>query len=514
MRVDRWWRGGECRATGITIPVDQARAAPRTTGEGGRAMTGGGSVKVRTLVIASLAALLLPLLIGGVFVLGVVAQLPASHQARVEGPHGVDGVAASSYAWVVPAGEGRVVIVDAGQDPDARAIATEVGGREVLGILLTHAHADTIAGIDAYPDVPVFVGPGDEQLLKGEVEPKGWMAAWLARSLPRPRLPEEIREVEDGEVVELGSARFRAVHLPGHTPGSVAWVWRDVVFVGDALLVKPQMMTMMAAFSDDEEQARESLKRLLDVDFQYAADARGGLVSDARSTLVGFLGEGAPEPTIRMRDAAEVYEEASLQRGEPVVLHGVIRVDPWGLARDPSTAPELVTDDGRIYRLPSDGRTSTGEAIAWTTLFNRPATVRGRPVRWPLGVAADPRPLLEVDEVERDRDTSASEGAVERLDPTAWRRGQWVELVGPLERIAPLSEGATWGEATVGGAAGAVPLELVEGRTGQVITVLGDVVQGGADPRFSARAICLGDQPGCGVRVPSLADLPEPGPAL
>ena len=79
---------------------------------------------------------------GGLFVLGVAAQLPGGGAARLDAPHEAHGVMATgSYAWVVPAGKGQVVIVDAGQDPDARALSTEVGGREVLAILLTHAHA-------------------------------------------------------------------------------------------------------------------------------------------------------------------------------------------------------------------------------------------------------------------------------------------------------------------------------------------------------------------------------------
>ncbi len=460
-------------------------------------------MKVRTLVIATLAALLIPLFIGGVVVLGVAAQIPANGKTRIEGPHGAHGVAATSFAWVVPAGQGRVVIVDAGQDPDARALATEVGGREVLGILLTHAHADTIAGLDAYPDVPVYVGPGEKELLEGKVESKGWMAAWLARSLPRPRLPERIEEVTDGQVVELGSARFRAVHLPGHTAGSVAWVWRDTVFVGDALLVQPRMMTMMPAFSDDEDQARASLKHLLEVDFQHAIDARGGVASDARSTLIGFLGETAPKATIHMEDAPDVYIEESIDVGPPMTLHGVVRVDPRVLARDPAAAPELVTDDGRIYRLPPDG-----DEASWAGVLNRSVSMRARPVRHPLGAAADPRPLLRVDSMERDRDAGGTDGPVDRADPSSWCRGQWVEVTGPLTAVEALSRGASWGEATVGGVVGSVPVALVQGLEGQVVTVLGDVVQGGADPRFSAHAICLGDQPGCGVTVPGLSDAP------
>jgi glyoxylase-like metal-dependent hydrolase (beta-lactamase superfamily II) len=462
-------------------------------------------VKVRTLLIASVAALLIPLMVGGIFVLGVATQLPAGSGARIEAPHGAYGVMATgSYAWVVPAGKGKVVIVDAGQDPDARSLSTEVGGREVVAILLTHAHADTIAGIDAFPDAPVYLGPGEKALLTGETESKGWMAAWLARSLPRPRLPEKVEEVADGQELELGQARFRAVHLPGHTGGSVAWVWRDVVFVGDALLVQPSMMTMMAAFSDDEEQAKKSLEKLLAVDFDTAADARGGLRDGARAKLADFLNIPAPEPSVQMMDAADEYDEDGVEVGELVVLHGVVRVDPRRVARNPDAAPELVTDDGRVFRLPPQAVDTDGSELSWMKMINRPVSVRARPMRRPLGAAADPRPLLVLEHVERDRDTTPSAGPVERIDPASWRRGQWVELVGPVDDVAALSSDAIWGEATLGGVVGAVPVSLVEGREGQVLTALATVTQGGAEPRFAAHALCVGDVPSCGVRVRGL----------
>ncbi len=460
-------------------------------------------MKVRTLLLASLAALLIPLMVGGLFVLGVATQLPSGGQARIEAPHGAYGVMATgSYAWVVPAGKGKVVIVDAGQDPDGTSLSTEVGGREVLAILLTHAHADTIAGVDAFPDVPVYVGPGETPLLRGDVEAKGWMAAWLARSLPRPRLPLEVEEVADGQELELGQARFRAVHLPGHTAGSVAWVWRDVVFVGDAVLVQPRLMTMMAAFSDDEPQAKKSLEKLLPIDFVSLADARGGLRGEARPALVEFLGAEASEPTVRMLDAAEAHETPSLEVGELVVLHGVVRMDPRRRAGD--VAPELVTDDGRVFRLPPEAVDTDGSELPWLKMINRPVTVRGRPIRRALGAAADPRPLLKLEHVERDRGVDDSQGAVERSAPESWRRGQWVELVGPVGDIAPLVPGSMWGEATIGEVQGSVPVGLVEGRQGQVLTVLATVSQGGAEPRFAAHALCVGDVPGCGVRLPGL----------
>jgi glyoxylase-like metal-dependent hydrolase (beta-lactamase superfamily II) len=214
----------------------------------------GGAVKVRTLVV--IGALLIPVILGGVLVLGVAVQLPIGNMPRVKGPHDMIGVLGqSTYGWVIPAGEKSVVIVDAGQDPSAKALRGEVGGREVLAVLMTHGHSDTSAGIDAFPDATLVYGPGEGPLLRGEVLPQGWLASWLARSAPKVRLPETIVEATDGQVLEFGTARIRVTHVPGHTAGSVVYQWRDVALVGDAVLVKPDWMMMPEAFSDAPEQA-------------------------------------------------------------------------------------------------------------------------------------------------------------------------------------------------------------------------------------------------------------------
>ena len=71
----------------------------------------------------------------------------------------------------------------------------------------------------------------------------------------------------EGELA-IGDARFRVVPVPGHTGGSVAYLWRDVLFAGDALVGGPPLALLPASFTDDEAQARASLSALLPLEFQ------------------------------------------------------------------------------------------------------------------------------------------------------------------------------------------------------------------------------------------------------
>ncbi|ADQ84806.1 MBL fold metallo-hydrolase [Methylovorus sp. MP688] len=45
------------------------------------------------------------------------------------------------------------------------------------------------------------------------------------------------RQLKDGDTVELGNERLQVIATPGHTPGSVSFLWKDRVFTGDSLLI-------------------------------------------------------------------------------------------------------------------------------------------------------------------------------------------------------------------------------------------------------------------------------------
>lgn len=44
-------------------------------------------------------------------------------------------------------------------------------------------------------------------------------------------------QLQDGDRLQFGNETLRAIHTPGHTAGSMSYVWRDHVFTGDTLLI-------------------------------------------------------------------------------------------------------------------------------------------------------------------------------------------------------------------------------------------------------------------------------------
>src|SRR5258706_5492919 len=45
------------------------------------------------------------------------------------------------------------------------------------------------------------------------------------------------RLLEDGDVILFGQQEILTIATPGHTPGSVCYLWRDRLFTGDTLLI-------------------------------------------------------------------------------------------------------------------------------------------------------------------------------------------------------------------------------------------------------------------------------------
>ncbi len=44
-------------------------------------------------------------------------------------------------------------------------------------------------------------------------------------------------QLQHGDTLDFGGERLRALHTPGHTAGSMSYLWRNHVFTGDALLI-------------------------------------------------------------------------------------------------------------------------------------------------------------------------------------------------------------------------------------------------------------------------------------
>ncbi|WP_046320187.1 MBL fold metallo-hydrolase [Mycobacterium sp. UM_Kg1] len=121
--------------------------------------------------------------------------------------------------WIV-GDDSDVVVFDAAHD--AAPIVEAVAGRNVVAVVCTHGHNDHITvapELSRLLDAPVLLHPGDDML---------WQ-------MTHP--DSDFRAVTDGDILTVGGLELRALHTPGHSPGSVCWHAPEAgaVFSGDTL---------------------------------------------------------------------------------------------------------------------------------------------------------------------------------------------------------------------------------------------------------------------------------------
>ena len=111
----------------------------------------------------------------------------------------------------------------------------EKTGIEPKLILLTHAHVDHVAGLKEMCrryDLPVTMHHDGRVLLR-QAEAYGAVMGFEVERMD----DLDVQEVEDGDVLMLGEEKIECRYVPGHCPGSMAYVVPSakVVLTGDAL---------------------------------------------------------------------------------------------------------------------------------------------------------------------------------------------------------------------------------------------------------------------------------------
>lgn len=229
-------------------------------------------------------------LLAGVVFAPIAARRPFPQGDRMEHEGLVGLKAGMSLSWIIPTETG-VVLVDAGSEPGVELILAEIGDRTVHAVLITHGHFDHTAGLAVYKDIPIYVGPGEGALMRGEIKPGGWMArmSTFMMGSTLPNLPNMI-EFEDGQDIVIDGTIIRAMHTPGHTLGSAMYVWRNTLFSGDSIVSRGDHVSEIPkATADNYAQIRDSVARVLEVDFDRMADGHSGLQQNARLHVENFV---------------------------------------------------------------------------------------------------------------------------------------------------------------------------------------------------------------------------------
>ena len=126
----------------------------------------------------------------------------------------------------------RAIVVDPGDEADVISAVIDEEGATLTAIWLTHGHVDHVGAVGPLVErygVPVLLHEADLPLYE-RAAATGRLYGMLFDQPPSPN--EFVRE---GDVVKCGTTPFEVLHLPGHSPGQVAFVGDGVCFSGDVL---------------------------------------------------------------------------------------------------------------------------------------------------------------------------------------------------------------------------------------------------------------------------------------
>jgi hydroxyacylglutathione hydrolase len=122
-----------------------------------------------------------------------------------------------NYAYLLDDGSEELAVVDVSEAGPVRSALARTKGK-LTAVFSTHHHHDHVGGnleiAKEQPGARIFGFESD-----------------------RGRIPGQTEFLRDGQTFRWGKTDVRALHIPGHTTGAVAYVLDDSVFTGDTLFL-------------------------------------------------------------------------------------------------------------------------------------------------------------------------------------------------------------------------------------------------------------------------------------
>lgn len=121
----------------------------------------------------------------------------------------------------------NALLIDPASKPEK--LIQILGDLNLVGILLTHGHFDHIKAVDGLYEkyhCPVYLHEGDEKLARNKYSGEAFgLVSYI--SCPTVKLKQE--------KMNIAGFEFEVIFTPGHTEGSVIYVFENAIFTGDTL---------------------------------------------------------------------------------------------------------------------------------------------------------------------------------------------------------------------------------------------------------------------------------------
>lgn len=203
-----------------------------------------------------------------------------------------------SHTWVLEdsyvrffllEGDEKATLIDSGVDSsDALEIAKTLTDKPVM-LINTHGDGDHTSGTGAFSEIHMHA--------------LDYNNCGMAVKYPETSLSE----INDGDVIDLGNRPLKAIHIPGHTKGSLAFI--DVnsktLYAGDSV---QKGHIFMFGKHRDVEQFEDSLTKLINLKNEYDRI----FASHDECVIPKDYAEKVKEAWLKVRSGSVPYEMTEL----------------------------------------------------------------------------------------------------------------------------------------------------------------------------------------------------------
>lgn len=146
-----------------------------------------------------------------------------------------------NFCYLISSGK-TVALIDPSWEP--KRILDLVKNFKKIILIYTHTHFDHTDGIEYLIEKInplIYVHKEESKIIK--------------------KLSNNVIEIKDNDIIEVGEIKIKVIHTPGHTPGSICLYFDGKVLTGDTLFVGACGRTDFPG--GNYKQLKESLKKLM-----------------------------------------------------------------------------------------------------------------------------------------------------------------------------------------------------------------------------------------------------------
>jgi glyoxylase-like metal-dependent hydrolase (beta-lactamase superfamily II) len=145
------------------------------------------------------------------------------------------GIAHTNCYIIADIAAGDALVIDPVDDAPFIFNVAQEAGWTIRNILATHGHFDHVLASSALKDLtgaPFYIHQADQPFLD-DLPQTG--IRWTGKAFAEAAVPDGW--LQDGDMIEMGAIRLEVLFTPGHAPGHVSFLARDLrlLFSGDCL---------------------------------------------------------------------------------------------------------------------------------------------------------------------------------------------------------------------------------------------------------------------------------------